>query len=47
MDEENSIVSGAASTDVGATYSDEDFRSGLGEAFGIETESEEPQVFPR
>lgn len=45
MDEENSIVSGAASTDVGATYSDEDFRSGLGEAFGLETESEEPQVF--
>lgn len=45
MDEENSIVSGAASTDVGATYSDEDFRSGLGEAFGFETESEEPQVF--
>lgn len=45
MNEENSIVSGAASTDVGATYSDEDFRSGLGEAFGFETESEEPQVF--
>lgn len=45
MNEENSIVSGAASTDVGATYSDEDFRSGLFEAFGIESESEEPKAF--
>lgn len=35
---ENDIVSGAASTDVAASYNDEDFSAGLAEAFGFERE---------
>lgn len=47
MENENSIVSGAASTDVAASYSDEEFRSGLIEAFGLEVpEDETPEVNP-
>ena len=40
MNEENSIVSGAASTDVGATYSDDEFVGGFKEALGLEPENE-------
>lgn len=46
MDEENSIVSGAASTDVGATYSDDEFRAGLLEEFGLENPAAESGFAP-
>lgn len=44
--DENTIVSGAASTDVGATYSDDEFRAGLLEEFGLENPAAESGFEP-
>lgn len=41
MEKENNIVSGAASTDVGATYSDEEFIGGFSDSFGFTPEISE------
>ena len=41
--DENTIISDAASTDVAASYNDEDFISGFSEAFGINKEEEKTE----